>query len=515
MRNLNVVLFCVAGMTAAAPSLLRAQAPAAPAPAPAATTAPATQPAAPAGPSVFQLTLHPSPATQPAPRYKLLPDLADQTPGNAVPLYLLARRSWPDQKTTSEVLYPENERYDYLGTPTDQFPKAYAERIFATYADTLKYVDLGARRREAEWDLGWRELGLENQRTLSYLNDLRHAANLVSFRARVQVLGQDWPAAAYSLQTGFAMARHLGTEPTLIHALVQVGFTEIALHNGVTEWIGHGDSPNLYWALTDLPRPVTELRAIPQWEQEVLPYWKPLLAQALRGDLPPAQWPAFIRETVGTLQEYRPPYKRDPAQVEAEAARLTQSALPRAKQFLLAAGVPKEKVEAMSADEAVGTYLSREYRAASEELWKAWSLPYWQAEEQMLRAWRALAPDRPPAVENPLIQTHLATFVGSDGKVNYEIPSVLRMRYQIARSERHLDLLLTVEALRDYAARHDGRPPERLEQVRDLPVPTDPVTGEAFVYRLGGDGRTAVLEAPAPHGMSVRGTWRFELTFAP
>ena len=470
-------------------------------------SAPATQPTAPA---VDKLTLHPAAASQPSLRHKLLPDLIDQTPGNAVTLYLIARRFWPDQKTTNEVLQPENGRFDYLETPIDKFPHQYSERLLAAYSETLTYVDLGARRREAHWDTGWRERGFGGKSPFGYADDLRHAANLLSFRARFQIAQHDWAGAEYTLQTEFSLARHFGVEDLLIHAMIESGFADIALSGPVEEWVSRDNSPNLYWALTDLPRPFVELRPVPEWEQMSLPYWKPHIAQALRGELPPQRWPQVVRDMVGDLQESHPPYKRDPAAIEAEARRLTQSALPRAKEYLRSHDHPIAEIDAMSPEQAVGMYLVQEYQTVSEELWRVWTLPFWESQEQMLKTWRTLGPDKPPALENPLVQTNLLNFYNN--RPRYEIPSTLRDRYQVARPDRLIALMRTIEALRDYAAHHDSHAPQRLDQITDLPLPVDPMTGKPFAYQL--EGRTATLDAPAPVGRTAYSGWRFELTFA-
>ena len=473
-------------------------------------TAPATQPA---GPEPDKLTLRPSAATQPASRYSLLPDPADQTPGDAVTLYLLARRFWPDQKTTNEVLSPENGRFDYLDS-IDKFPEPYAKRLLEAYAETLTYVDLAARRREAHWDTGWRERGFSDLSSLAYLNDVRHAANLLNFRGRYQILHGDWDAAHYTLQTEFSMPQQVGTEPLLINALVESGMAEVALARTVEDWISHSDSPNLYWALTDLPHPFVRLRPVVAGERMALRYYKPQLWQALRGELPAEQWPQVVREMVAIIQEHRlpRPYKRNAAQIDAEARRLIESTYPRAKQDMLATGMPQQNVAAMSADQIVGAYFCRQYNAISDALWRVWALPFPQAQEQMLRAWHTLAPDKPPASENPLIQANLVDFDFEKGRPDYQVPNVLRQRYQVERPDRNAALLRTIEALRDYAARHDGQPPQHLEQITDLPLPVDPVTGKPFAYRL--EGRTALLDAPPPPGRSLYSGWQYELTFA-
>ena len=47
--------------------------------------------------------------------------------------------------------------------------------------------------------------------------------------------------------------------------------------------------------------------------------------------------------------------------------------------------------------------------------------------------------------------------------------------------------LRCVEAVRLYAAAHDGQLPASLEDVKDVPLPLDPVHGKPFEYRVVGD----------------------------
>ena len=55
-----------------------------------------------------------------------------------------------------------------------------------------------------------------------------------------------------------------------------------------------------------------------------------------------------------------------------------------------------------------------------------------------------------------------------------------------------------IEAIRLYAAGHDGSLPPSLEAITEAPVPIDPATGKSFDYKV--DGSTATLTAPAPPG---------------
>ena len=467
--------------------------------------APATRPA---GPETIKLTLHASPATQPVSRYRLLPDPGELTPGNAVTMYLLARRYWPDQKTTDGVLWPENRKYDYLDTPIDQFPRQYAHHLLEAYRDTLAYVDLGARRREAIWDTGWREPELRGSSRWGYVEDLRHAENLLSFRARLEISHQDWDAATHTMQTEFSVSRQMQTEPLLIHSLVAEAFAGITLSNSLEEWVSRDGSPNLYWALSDLPRPFVDPWPAAHDTEQTFRYWNPVLWQALQGQLPPQQWPQAIQEWVQLLEQFRSPAKKDPNAVRQEAKRLVELSLSRAKAYLVSNGFRPEQVDQMSPEQAVGEYFCRDYNHASNSLLKFFMLPYPQAEPRMLQAWRDLRPNETPELDNPLIQAMLPV---SGGGAWNSMPRALFHRYELLRPERQIALMRTIEALRDYAARHDGQPPSRLDQVTELPVPSDPMSGKPFGYQLV--GRTATLDAPSPTWRGRYSGWRYELTF--
>ena len=58
--------------------------------------------------------------------------------------------------------------------------------------------------------------------------------------------------------------------------------------------------------------------------------------------------------------------------------------------------------------------------------------------------------------------------------------------------ERDFTSLRIIEALRLYAYNHEGKLPESLDDIKEVPIPqSNPLTGKPFSYRLEGD--TAVL----------------------
>ena len=54
------------------------------------------------------------------------------------------------------------------------------------------------------------------------------------------------------------------------------------------------------------------------------------------------------------------------------------------------------------------------------------------------------------------------------------------------RMDRRVAALRCVEAVRLYAAAHDGKLPPSLDEIKDVPVPRDPVDDKPFGYRLVG-----------------------------
>ncbi|HEY2146641.1 MAG TPA: hypothetical protein VGH32_01810, partial [Pirellulales bacterium] len=65
--------------------------------------------------------------------------------------------------------------------------------------------------------------------------------------------------------------------------------------------------------------------------------------------------------------------------------------------------------------------------------------------------------------------------------------------------ERRLAALRVIEAMRIYAAAHDGRLPWKLSYISEVPVPNDPGTGEPFEYRYEDGMATLTSRIPEEH----------------
>ena len=80
------------------------------------------------------------------------------------------------------------------------------------------------------------------------------------------------------------------------------------------------------------------------------------------------------------------------------------------------------------------------------------------------------------------------------------------------RTDRRFAAMRCVEAIRHYAAKHEGKLPASLADVKELPIPSDPLTAKPFEYALDGDKATLSLAKPAEKKPNPNELLRYYLT---
>src|SRR5262249_40248430 len=135
----------------------------------------------------------------------------------------------------------------------------------------------------------------------------------------------------------------------------------------------------------------------------------------------------------------------------------------------------------------------REYEVRRDEVMKGLMLPYWQYD---------------PAPEGRAGKEAESLF---GDLVAASLPASSKVRNAQNRLQQRIALRGHVEAIRLYAAEHDGRPPARLADVK-LPLPVDPFTGKPFIYKVEGQ-KVSILGSP-PRGEEKNAAYniRYELT---
>jgi hypothetical protein len=353
----------------------------------------------------------------------------------------------------------------------------------------LRHADYAARLDTPDWQI---LLQFKRDGPLLLLPDiqqLRELAGALKVRFRVQVAERRFDEAVGTAKTMLALSRHLGEHPTLIGELVGVAVGSLAL-GPLEEMIAQPGCPNLYWALTGLPRPFIDLRKGVQGDRlmttdvfasvdEQAPMTEAQVQQAvdrLRRLVKDANVISDVPRWLNTLSQ-------DEGHVRA------------ARRRLIDAGLAEDKVKQFPAPQVILLEEKLEFSVRRDEGRKAMALPYWQAAPILAAA----PPPREERSDAPL------RWLGGIG--------YLKVKQAQARLDQRIGLLRCVEALRLYAAEHDGKLPAKLDEVK-LPLPADAVTGKPFVYELKGD--TATLRGTPLQGQEKVAAYnvRYEVTIA-
>ena len=439
---------------------------------------------------VTKLTVSPAAAPVPALKYELLPELRDSTPGNAALLYYRAfAPEW------SQNIRGNKDLQKNLDEALDKSPaelKRLSDLHFVRSWGMLKEVDRAARRAYCDWELTprLREEGISL--LIPDVQGLREFARYLKIRAKLELADRQFDKMAYTLQTGLQLGRHAAHGPTLIQGLVGAAISAIMLGEA-EEWVGTPGSPNLYWALTNLPQPFIDLRMGFQGERLMLENLLPGFHEALvAGHMRPMTQDK-LHDIVSTLSQIT----GGPTPPTVLIVAVVAKNYGPAKEYLKQNGWPAEEVEALPAIQVVLLHEAATYDRLYDEMLKWQGLPYAIAKPALERFDRELKEE--------------SARTGRMSLAALLLPAVTKVNLAQARRDRQINLLRTIEALRLYAAAH-GQWPDRLADITDVPVPIDPISGQPLEYRR--DGNKAFLTAPPPAGEPAHqaNSDRYEIT---
>src|SRR5262245_33361045 len=188
--------------------------------------APPVHPPKPPPPPLLKL----APQAPDAPRalkYTLLPGRIDLTPGNAAPLWVragLTARAVRHKTTDKEYSWT-----DPAAVALKDLPRKDVKAYLARYAVALRQADRAARRATCDWGADPLTVHTLQDLPMEEIQACRQLAHLLSVRYRLELSEGDFGRAAYTLQTGLALARHLASGDTLIQDLVAIAIGTIML----------------------------------------------------------------------------------------------------------------------------------------------------------------------------------------------------------------------------------------------------------------------------------------------
>jgi len=460
--------------------------------APAKTNKPAkaVEPAKPAI-EVIHVTIHPASVPRPALKYHLLPTFLESTPGDAVPCYFKAlmlhveissaieNKALHNKRSSSELA----EAWNWLATPLDKLPRDRVRKLVDAFGgDVRELLELAVRREHCNWDPPVRH-GRVAEIPLPEVQRFRQLGCIVALRARLQIAEGRYKEAIASLQTGYGMARQVNEQPVLISGLIATVITQM-MNDQLLTLCQQPGAPNLYWSIAEIPSPWIDREKSLGAEYDALYLQWPELQGLRHAQYTPEQWNLVLRKAASEMVRFeiedcqsRMSDKERAAKIDAMIVHALDG-VSRAKAEMLAAGYTHKELDAMPPAQIVMLYSLDTYDAIRDEILKWWHLPYAQGADGMVRAEHEI----PSATKKELVP--MASTI---------LPLVSPASFAFARMDRALAAMRCIEALRLYAAAHDGELPATLDDIKEVPIPLNPVTGKPFGYHL--EGKTAVLDA--------------------
>ncbi len=440
-----------------------------------------------AGEAVVRLNVQPMPAPKPALKYQLLPELRELNPGNAAQNYL---KCFMEQRYFFFTKEAAADRARYQTMPLAELP---AGKLSQYGGWALRQADWAARLDTLDWQTFQRIQNGGMEMLPAELGPLQVLASALQVRFRAEVAGRHFDDAVVTAKTMFALGRHLGEYPTEVANLVGLWVGHLGFDT-LGEMVQQPGCPNLYWALTDLPCPLVDLRKGVQGDRT-------LVAAELRllhDDAPmtETEMEKFLSRLSSMQSFLREQAGRAPRNLRSELQGWLLSRVKdmdrvlAARRRLVEAGCAQELVETFPPSQIILLDEKREFEVQRDERIKLLALALWQIDT---------------------LGSGEEGDQGEDGLFADLLPHIVKLRRTQGQLEQQIALLRFVEALRLYAAEHDSKLPASLADI-PVPLPVDPVTGKPFDYAV--EGATAHVRGSSIRGEGTDAGWNvhYEVT---
>jgi hypothetical protein len=427
----------------------------------------------------IRLTVSPAkPPVRPLQYRFTFEEVAKRT-GNAATDYKEAGRLYREARGSEGVAF-ETQQDVWLEGDLKDLPIKEVEQFFETNKEIWPLLEKAARCDRCDW--GHRE-GLRKQGfsfTIPEIQDMRDLVRLVATHSRLNLAKGKIDESLHDVRLGLVMAHNTADSPILISALVGFALTGVML-NRIDEIVQQPGAPSLYSALTDLPTPYISLR--PAFDGERLGAY---------GTFPGA---------VECIEDLKAgPFSEKQVQDGLKAlnglfggaskylvALNIASKHETAKKALIEAGRPKEKVDAMPHFQVALLHAVLDYDRQLDEMQLNQTLPPWESYRKT---------PKPPAPPTELYQLMGEPVGPAIPLARFVLPAIQKIARAQIRTDRRIAALRCVEAIRLYAAAHDGKLPPSLSAIKDMKLPVDPLTGTPFEYTV--TDKTAVLKGNVP-----------------
>jgi hypothetical protein len=385
--------------------------------------------------------------------------------------------------------------YRWQNLRPDELPLEEVAQFLQASAFQPPLLREAARRRLFDLDRQIRSVENPVGYLLPEIQTMRELARTQRLRCRVALAQNRIDDALAVLGQQFTMAWHLGQDEFFVSNLVGAACAAMAWEDSLL-LVQHADAPNLYWAVATLPRPLIDMQRANAFEREFLYEQVKVLREVDETPRPAGFWHDFVSRLLPQIDLLASDLGLPRAWSDPEAKRTAvvgyiALAYPGARRYLIQeCGLPPEQVDAYPTAQTVFLAMVRYYDVLRDEHFKWTFLPHWQAVSAKPDARTRAAED---AAKRDFGLCALPT--------SMLLPATMAASTASARVQQQLALLQTVEAVRLYAADHNGQFPPTLASL-SLPAPPDPFTGQQLQYELRGN--QAVLTGHPLPGQQYR-----------
>jgi len=381
----------------------------------------------------------------------------------------------------------------YADWPTEFHVEITAEEeanLYYELAEVYNLLEKASKKTYFDWSDSYEFKGIGT--LMPNLQDARELARYLGSKANWEIRNGNYDAAVKTIRIGFALGRQIrDSKPhnSLVVGLVGLAIQGIMLQQ-IHELQAQPDAPNLYPALTQLHFSMESL----QFSMEAERLW--VFPRPFAGDIFERIDTASEQECVTVLNDLLETLivgssdpNWDESNIESTRSMLSTLAClasyPYAKERLLSLGKTEEEIDALSTYQVVAPHVLGEIKKAYDLITVLSMLP--------------------PGQSHTAIDFNYEKYLDHSDPANI-ILAMLLPATQAAKEAYHrqpqtLDRIKIIEALRYYAAVHDGKLPQSLDDITELPVPKiNPTDGKPYVYRV--EGNTAILEYTGSGGLS-------------
>lgn len=451
-------------------------------------------------PWVYEFQLEPAAEVEPSLRYRLLPDSISRQPGNAALSYYRALQLFQSHAEKDRQEFSACEEFWLMirpastgrdAKPVETVPIDRVKSVVANYRDVLDELHMATHLTDCDWGPSFRHTDAFQSMKLQFpeFYALRQLARLTQMQARVAIKECDYDQAFEAIQMGFQLSRRCAECPFIIPSLVGIAIS-IEMHVVIMELEATPHSPNIYWALANAPVPFVDVRGSVENELNLLQKF-PLIRDAETSHSP-EEWQKRLSEIATFIKTLKGTDQNSEGATNSEDNFLgsLSKEYSRAMAELVEFGYDQKRVDSMPITQVFALHESKLIRFKCDNLLKLISLPFPEAISRIHAAGPQPIRDEPKSDRPSDRKEVIPLFHLLCPAVGSTLTAAVRLDRCFVRAQ-------LIEALRQYAAQHEGQFPSSLGDIQDIRLPVDPITGKQVIYKL--EGETAVMEFPSPN----------------